>query len=91
MALEDERALIQDILFYIPKKENIKKWDYMEWKEGKDKFKSIWLDNYIFENGAYCIQSYQLVSINGSKFLMDGKKLKGDDIDNAKKVFRGIQ
>jgi hypothetical protein len=91
MALCDEQVKIQDILFYIPKKEDIKKWDYKEWKEGKTKYKSIWLDEYLIENNAYCLNAHCLVSINGSKFLMDDRKLKGDDIDNAKKLFKGIE
>lgn len=91
MAYSNEKIIIKEIEFDIPQKNDIKKWDYKEWKEGKNKYKSIWLDEYINYNGGVCICSHCLVSINGSKFLLDDKKLRGDDIENAKRIFKGIE
>lgn len=91
MAISDEKVIIQGIEFDMPQKNEIRKWDYKEWKEGKNKYKSIWLDEYL-DNGSYiCVCSHCLVSINGSKFLLDDKKLRGDDVENAKRIFKGIE
>jgi hypothetical protein len=91
MVYSNEKFIIKEIEFDIPQKNDIKKWDYKEWKEGKNKYKSIWLDEYINDNEGVCICSHCLVSINGSKFLLDDKKLRGDDVENAKKIFKGIE
>lgn len=88
---EEQKYIIQGIELEIPSSKNIHKWDYREWKEGKHKYKSIWLDTYIKIDNAICICSYNLISVNGTKFFLDDKKLKLDDIECAKKIFKEIE
>ena len=91
MVNDNTKIIIQEIEFDRPNKNDIRKWDYKEWKEGKNKYKSIWLDTYINDNNIHYISRYNLVSINGSKFLLDDKKLRGDDIESAKSIFKEIE
>lgn len=89
--IRDGYVIIKGIEFEIPNRKELKPWNYKEWKEGKNKFKSVWVDSYEYSNNAYSLISYNIVSKNGSTFLFDDCKLHGDDAENAKKLFKGIE
>ena len=88
--MANETIEIQGVVFDIPTKDSIPKWDYKEWKDGKDKCRSMWLDTYERDSKGIGIHSYQFTSVNGSKFFMDEKKLRGEDVEKAKRLFRGL-
>lgn len=82
--------ILKGIEFEIPNKNNFRKWDYREWNEGKKKFKSYWLDTYEKDGCGIGIHSYQIISENGSKFYLDDKKLRGEEVDIAKVIFKEL-
>lgn len=80
------------IEFDLPKKSDLRKWDYKEWKEARSIFKEIWLNNYHsnHKDTLYYLFSYKLTSKNGTTFFLDDKKLKDEDIENAKFIFKTL-
>jgi len=82
---------IDGIEFDVPKKDDLNKWDYREWKEGKSKYKEVWLDSYQRNGKEVCRMSYSLQLKNGASPTLDDKKLKGDDIEKAKYIFKNIE
>lgn len=78
------------IEFDLPKKSDLRKWDYKEWKESRSIFREIWLDNYNHNNGTHYLFRYNLTSKNGTTFFLDDKKLKDEDIETAKYIFKAL-
>lgn len=80
------------IEFDLPKKSDLRKWDYKEWKESRSVFKEIWLNHYNYNtDGSVSLSQYKLTSKNGSVFSLDDKRLKDEkDIENAQLVFKSM-
>ena len=74
----------------VPRKEDITKWNYREWKEARSTYREFWLERYVKEGMRAYRESRLLQMKNGTSASLDGRKLKDADLENAKKVFRMI-
>ena len=76
-----------------PDPDYIRKWDYMEYEEGKrTKVKSLWVDSYYVENGAINFAARQLTMTNRGSCSIDGKPIRDPkEIEIVKNIFKELK
>lgn len=89
--MEEKGTIILGIKFSIPKKEELRKWDYNIIKEKKTTTKVVWLEHYVYES--YCnvhLEYHKLAVTNRGRAELDDKPLKGQDSINANYIMEQI-
>lgn len=86
-----DKIEIDGLLWDIPRKEDVTKWNYREWKEARSTYREFWLERYIKEGMRVYRESRLLQMKNGTSASLDGRKLKDADLETARKVFKTIE
>lgn len=94
MSIKNGKLILDGVVYESPLDEPYDKRKYKEWKETqKTSFRSIWLDQYIYNNSeSVYYASLELKISNRNKVFLDGKELKNeDDVKSVIDVFNNIK
>lgn len=71
----------------------IRKWDYSEYEEGKrTKIKSLWVDSYLYEDGAKTFCARLIKMTNRGSCSIDDKPIRDPkEIEFVKNMFKDLK
>lgn len=73
----------------VPVKEDLTKWNYKEWKEGRSLYKEFWVERYVEEKRGEVSRICSCLQMkNGTSATLDGHKLK--DLEGVRRFFAVI-